>query len=169
MIIGVGTDLVEIRRVEQACEHRAFLEKVYTEQERELIAAGKHRAAGNFAVKEAVSKVFGTGFSRIRPNEIEVLRDERGKPYVNLYGEAKRLAGELGIRNLAVSISNTKELAIAYAIGETQETPGIRTDERDANTEMSMLRNIELKDNTGAEYAGSDQKKEEEDGDGMDT
>ncbi|MBO5198241.1 MAG: holo-ACP synthase [Lachnospiraceae bacterium] len=118
MIIGVGTDIVEIDRVEQACERMAFLEKIYTEGERTLIAADKRRAAGNFAVKEAVSKVFGTGFSRIKPRDIEVLRDPAGKPYVNLYAGAKQLAQELGIERIHVSISDTKELVVAFAVGE---------------------------------------------------
>lgn len=74
--------------------------------------------AGTFAVKEAVSKVFGTGFRTFLPQDVEVLRDEFGKPYVRLYGNAKVLAGKKGIRRLEVSISNTAEHAMAFAVGE---------------------------------------------------
>ena len=54
------------------------------------------RLAGNFAVKEAVAKVFGTGFRTFGPREIEVLRDELGKPHVMLYGKAEETAKRLG-------------------------------------------------------------------------
>ena len=52
-------------------------------------------------------------------NEIEVLRDELGKPYVNLYGAAKELASKLGIHRIHVSLSNTKEHTTAYVIAES--------------------------------------------------
>lgn len=74
--------------------------------------------AGDFAVKEAVAKVFGTGFRDFMPGDIEVLRDELGKPYVNLYGGARKTAEEKGILRLEVSISNTREYAMAFAVGE---------------------------------------------------
>lgn len=118
MIIGVGTDLVEIERMKKACEKEAFLLRVYTEEERRQAGKQFSRLAGNFAVKEAVAKVFGTGFRSFGPAEIEVLRDDLGKPYVLLYGGAKELAEQLGITALHVSITNTVEYALAYAVGE---------------------------------------------------
>lgn len=121
MIIGIGNDIIETERVIKACGRRSFLEKVYTVRERELIAEKQSRAAGNFAVKEAVSKVFGTGFSRIRPREIEVLRDGLGKPVVVLHGRAEQLAKELGIARIHVSISDTDSLTTAFAVGEGAE------------------------------------------------
>lgn len=118
MIVGVGTDLIEIDRVTKACERDGFLNKCFTLKEQELIAQDKRKAAGNFAVKEAVSKVFGTGFLGMKLIEIEVLRDEKGCPYVNLYGNAKARAKEQNIKKLHVSITNTKEYASAFAVGE---------------------------------------------------
>ena len=118
MIIGVGTDLVEIKRMKKACEKEAFLVRVYTEEERRQAGKQLSRLAGNFAVKEAVAKVFGTGFRSFGPGEIEVLRDSLGKPYVELYGGARELAGKLGITSIHVSITNTEEYALAYAVGE---------------------------------------------------
>ena len=88
MITGIGTDLVEIARVQKAIGRSAFLEKVYTEQERELIAVRAVRAATNFAAKEAVAKALGCGFAGIAPAEIEVLRHASGMPYVVLHGRA---------------------------------------------------------------------------------
>lgn len=118
MIYGIGNDLIEIERVLKACEKENFIKRVYTEAESALIAMDKKKAAGNFAVKEAVVKVFGTGFGICKPKEIEVLRDEKGKPYVTLYGNAKKFADEKEIKTIHVSITNTKEYVCAVAIGE---------------------------------------------------
>ncbi|ABX41288.1 holo-ACP synthase [Lachnoclostridium phytofermentans] len=118
MIFGIGTDMIEINRVVKACERKTFLTKIYTEQEQKLLLSDIRKAASNFAVKEAVVKMFGTGFRAIAPNEIEVLRDNLGKPYVNLYGNAEILAKEHNVERIHVSITNTKELVSAYVIGE---------------------------------------------------
>ena len=69
-------------------------------------------------LKEAVSKVFGTGFRGFGLLDIEVLRDELGKPWVRLHGGAKKLADSLKITRIHVSITNTGSLASAYAVGE---------------------------------------------------
>lgn len=118
MIIGIGTDIIEISRVIKACEKQTFVDKNYTKAEQELILERNSRSASNFAVKEAVSKVFGTGFRKFGTKDIEVLRDELGKPYVNLYGGAKELAKTLRIKNIHVTISDTKEYVVAFAVGE---------------------------------------------------
>lgn len=118
MIIGIGNDLIEKSRVKKACEKDAFLSYVFTEHERELILKKPDRAAGNWAVKEAVAKAMGTGFLGFKIREIEVLRDELGKPYVNLYGNAKLKQEELGIKAFFVSISDTKEYVSAVAVAE---------------------------------------------------
>lgn len=118
MIIGIGTDLIEIERIKKACEKEAFLSRIYTEKERRQAGGSMSRLAGNFAVKEAVSKVFGTGFRSCSPGEIEVLRDELGKPCVTLYGEARVLAERLQIHRIHVSITNTATHAAAFAVGE---------------------------------------------------
>ena len=118
MITGIGTDLVEIARVQKAIGRSSFLEKVYTEKERELIAAREVRAATNFAAKEAVAKAFGCGFAGIAPIEIEVLREASGMPYVVLHGRARAKAELLGITKIQVSLTDTKEYAQAYAVCE---------------------------------------------------
>lgn len=122
MIVGIGTDLIEVERIKKACSKEAFFGcRYFTLEERKLIGSNYQRAAGNFAVKEAVSKVMGTGFRGIALNEIEVLRDELGKPYINLYERAGERAAAMGILRWHVSISNTKMLATAYVIGEGEE------------------------------------------------
>jgi len=121
MIIGIGIDLIEIERIKKACAKEAFLLRSFTSAEIECIGGREERAAGNFAVKEAVSKAMGTGFRGMSLNEIEVLRDDLGKPFVRLYGRAGAMAEALGIARWHVSISNTKTLATAYVIGEGVE------------------------------------------------
>lgn len=121
MLTGVGCDIIEIERMKKACEKEAFLLRVFTEEERRQADGRPSVLAGTFAVKEAVAKVLGTGFRSFMPIDVEVLRDDLGKPYVNLYGGAKRLAQEKDIRRIEVSISDTAEYAMAFAVGEGEE------------------------------------------------
>jgi holo-[acyl-carrier protein] synthase len=118
LITGIGVDLVEIDRISKACEKEAFIRRCFTENEIRLIDKNWQRAAGNFSVKEAVAKMLGTGFRGFFLTDIEVLRDELGKPYVNLFGKAADLAKAQGVTTIHVSISNTKDLANAFVVGE---------------------------------------------------
>lgn len=118
MIIGIGIDLIEIQRIEKACLKQHFFMRCFTMKEQELIGTNYSRAAGNWAVKEAVAKAFGTGVVGFELNEIEVLREKNGRPYVQLHGRAKAISKELGIDTLHVSITNTKNYVSAYVIGE---------------------------------------------------
>ena len=118
MIYGIGTDFIEVERIKKAYEKESFRKKIYTEQEQQLIAENAQRAAGNFAVKESVVKAFGTGFGKISPIDIEVLREVSGKPYVVLHGPAKELLEAEQILRVHVSISNTKEYALGYVVME---------------------------------------------------
>ncbi|MDO4942852.1 MAG: holo-ACP synthase [Lachnospiraceae bacterium] len=119
MIIGVGTDVIEIKRMEKMCSGNRFPERIFHANEKELVAGYPSKAAGNFAVKEAVVKVFATGFCGVEAYEIEVGREESGKPYVVLHGNAKKKAAQMNITKWHVSISNTKDIAIAFVIGES--------------------------------------------------
>ena len=119
-IIGVGTDIVEVGRVLKSCEKHSFLNKYYTEAERELIKRRKSCAATNFAGKEAVAKAFGTGFLNCMPEDIEILRDEKGKPYVNLSEKAEKIVKEKGITKIHISLSDTDKLAMAYVVAEAK-------------------------------------------------
>ncbi len=121
MIVGIGVDMVEIQRIKKACEKEAFLLRYFTSGEVKIIAGSLARIAGNFAVKEAVVKAFGTGFGKVSPEEIEVLRDPLGKPYVVLYGQARILAHELGISRFHVSLTDTKELVQAFVVAEGEK------------------------------------------------
>lgn len=118
MIIGIGTDIAEVKRIEKACRRTSFREKIFTLKEIEQAGGNIIKLAGDFAVKEAVAKVFGTGFRGFMPGDIEVLRNDLGKPYVVLYGGALQQYNRIQIKNLQVTISNSEEYAVAFAIGE---------------------------------------------------
>ena len=99
MIKGIGTDLVEKRRIKNALSKFGdkFIEKVLTEREKEEYRskASLHKKisfiSNNFACKEAASKALGTGFTKgVSLKSIEVLREDNGSPYLNLLGAAKR-------------------------------------------------------------------------------
>ena len=120
MIIGIGTDIIEIDRIENAInKNNSFLEKVFTAKEIEMFKSRNMRSeviAGNFAAKEAVSKALGTGFRGFSLTDMEVLRDELGKPIVFLSKDIEKL---ISVEyRLNISISNNKTSAIAFAILE---------------------------------------------------
>lgn len=126
MIYGIGTDIVEVSRMEQLFQKSdTFLKRFFTEKEQELILSRNksfEAAAMNFSGKEAVSKAFRTGITgEVRLEEIEILREESGAPYVVLYGATLEYAKKLGVDTIHISLSDTKEYAIAYAIAECRE------------------------------------------------
>ncbi len=121
MIIGTGIDLIEISRIEKAARSDAFIQRIFTENERTLFTSRGFRAstiAGNFAAKEAVMKAFGCGFSSGLYRHIEILRNPNGAPKVVLSGEAfEKFVACSGIA-VHLSISNLKDLVLAQAIIE---------------------------------------------------
>ena len=122
MIKGIGTDIIEIERIRKAVQStKGFLEKIFSEKEIDFFYSKKLKSetiAGNFAVKEAVSKALGTGFRGFSLKDIEVLRNELGAPMVNLHNNARLLALKLEVRKIHVSISHNKSSAIAYVLLE---------------------------------------------------
>lgn len=121
MIVGIGNDIIEIERIKKAVAKEGFLNKYFTEGEIALFVERHNNAAtigGNFSVKEAVSKALGTGFRAFDLRDIEVLRDDLGKPVVTLYNNAKVVSDHLGILFWHVSISHSKTTITAMAIGE---------------------------------------------------
>ncbi|MBY6837598.1 holo-ACP synthase [Clostridium botulinum] len=121
MIKGIGTDIVEIERIKKAIESNPnFINRFFTEKEIEYFKLRKVNAntiSGNFAAKEAVSKALGSGFRGFGLMDIEVLRDELGKPIVNLSDKLYKMFN-LDNYNIFISISHSNTDAIAYAIIE---------------------------------------------------
>jgi len=122
MIFGVGTDIVEIRRIKNAMDRNSrFLEKIFTTTELEYLKSRNLRAeyvAGRFAAKEAVAKALGTGFRGFDFTDIEIDRTTLGKPIVILKGKADLIAKKVGQYNMHLSISHGEDSAVAYAILE---------------------------------------------------
>lgn len=125
MILGIGTDIIEIDRISRAIDNTPmFLEKIFTKREIEQLTRSKLRVesvAGNFAVKEAVSKALGTGVRGFNFKDIEVLRDELGKPVVEVSDKIKEL---IKVNNYLfnVSISHNKTMAIAFVVLEDRQS-----------------------------------------------
>ena len=117
----IGTDIIEIARIEQTIDRwgERFLRRVYTEPELNLYGQRPQALAAGFASKEAVMKVLGTGTKGIGWQEIETLHHPNGKPFVRLHGRAQQEASKLGIREIDVSLSHSREYATATAIGTT--------------------------------------------------
>ena len=128
MIKGIGTDIIEISRIQKAISQtKSFMDKVYTEGERDYYTK-QHKnvetLAGFFAAKEAVSKALGTGFRSFGMQDIEILPNHLGKPEVYLYKNAKKLSEEMGISKMHISISHCKTYATAFVVAEGGERDG---------------------------------------------
>ena len=124
MIYGVGTDIVKISRIQEMKSLSAFAEKILSSKEMKIASSYNEKRlikflAKQFAGKEAVSKAFGTGIRKpILLKNIEILRDENGKPLLNPLGEVKKTMINLGISKSHVSLADENDYAIAFAILE---------------------------------------------------
>ena len=124
MIFGIGTDVVSLSRLKKIDGMESFAKKILSEKElsifTNLIESKKIiYIAKQFAGKEAVSKAFGTGMSSpVMFQNIEILRDDNGKPILNPLNDLKKLLADLGITKSHVSLSDEKNYAIAFAILE---------------------------------------------------
>ena len=124
MIYGVGTDIVKIARIQEMKSLSAFAEKILSPKEMKIASSFNEKRlikflAKQFAGKEAVSKAFGTGIRKpILFKDIEILRDENGKPLLNPLGEVKKTMINLGISKSHVSLADENDYAIAFAILE---------------------------------------------------
>jgi holo-[acyl-carrier protein] synthase len=118
-VTAIGVDIVEIERVESAIKRgrERFLNRIYTEAELRTCQHRLASLASRFAAKEAVMKVLGTGGISISWREIEILTGEDGKPSVRLYGQALKRAAELNLKEVSISLSDSKQNAVAVAIG----------------------------------------------------
>ena len=124
MIVGIGIDVAEVKRIRAVIESQGerFLRRVFTREEVAYCEKFKNkyeRYAGRFAAKEAAMKALGTGWSRgVRWVDVEVVRARGGRPILELKGEARKVADRLGVKNIALSMTHTVEQAIAQVIFE---------------------------------------------------
>ena len=119
----IGIDIIEIARIKRVIElwGESFLHRVYTEAELRLCRKRPSSLAIRFAGKEAVMKALGTGRRGVSWREIEILAEPSGQPTVHLYGKAQVRADSLGLGKLAISLSDSKEYAVAFVVGETKQ------------------------------------------------
>lgn len=113
-----GVDIIEVDRIDQAIlrHGQRFFDRFYTPQE--LIDAGGRTPAlaARFAAKEAVAKALGTGIGEVGWKDIEVRVGSNHEPYIQLYGNAERLATQMGLEEWSISLSHTNYHAVAVAI-----------------------------------------------------
>jgi holo-[acyl-carrier protein] synthase len=126
MIIGIGTDIIEVDRIRKNIEaDKGFIDKVYTTGERSYCEAKTNKAehyAVRFAAKEAFFKALGTGWrGGMAFNEIEVINDDLGKPELIIGGETKKYMDKLGEVNMYITLSHVKLMAVAFVVIETKK------------------------------------------------
>ena len=125
-VVAHGIDLVECDRIAELLQkHRQrFLKRILTPSERERAEQYKKSVsfiAGRWAAKEAILKMIGTGWrGKIAWTDMEILPNELGEPRVSLSGETARIAEELGIKRVMLSITHTDHYAAASAIRVTE-------------------------------------------------
>jgi len=117
---AVGIDIIEIDRVADVIARHGdrFLQRVYTPDEIAHCRGRISELAARFAAKEAVMKALGTGIRGVGWREIEILPNRRGKPLVFLYGRGAARAERIELRGLEISLTHSKEYAIASVVGE---------------------------------------------------
>lgn len=123
--LTVGVDMVEIDRVRGVLQrHRQrFRARVFTPAELAVCRDRPDRLAVRFAAKEATMKALGTGARGVAWREVEVLPDRRGKPLLFLHGRARKRARELGLAAFDVSLTHSREHAVATVVALREGTP----------------------------------------------
>jgi len=122
-MIHLGVDIIEIERIAAAIDRWGdrFLNRIYT---REEIAFSKGRIpqlAGRFAAKESVMKALGTGLRGVSWREIEITRKKGFPPEIQLHNRALVRSQVLNLKRIALSISHSRDYAVAMVVGEVDE------------------------------------------------
>lgn len=124
MVLGLGSDVIEIARIQASIDRFSdrFLRRVFTADEIAYCQRKKNAAesfAARFAAKEAAAKALGTGISHgINWPEIEVRREASGRPTLHWSGRAMEMAASLGVKRSSVSLTHSRELAMAFVVVE---------------------------------------------------
>jgi holo-[acyl-carrier protein] synthase len=118
--LSVGVDIVEIGRIRAAVERwgKRFLKRVYTEGEVVYSRGRAPQLAARFAAKEATMKALGTGRRGVAWREVEVANEASGAPILKLHGRAVQRARVLGLQRFAISISHSRDYAVAFVIAD---------------------------------------------------
>jgi holo-[acyl-carrier protein] synthase len=117
---AIGVDMIETERIARSVARfgRRYLKRVYTERELAYCNGRIVSLAARWAAKEAVGKALGTGIGDVSWQEIEVVNLANCQPTLHLHGAAAQRAADLGLSSFALSLSHTKEMAIAFVVAE---------------------------------------------------
>ena len=122
MKLATGVDIIEIARVQEVITRHGqhYLDRVFTEAERQLCGEKIDSLAVRFAAKEAVSKALGSGIGQVSFQDVEILQNDEGAPILHLYGKAATKAESLGLKTWSISLSHdqTQAIAMVVAFGE---------------------------------------------------
>ena len=124
--LTTGVDIIEISRIAGVLARYGdrFLRRVYTPGEIDYCRGRPANLAARFAAKEAAMKALGTGIRGVGWQDIEVVRAESGAPSLLLHGRAKARADRLGIRQMALSLSHSREYAMAFVMAQAIPVTG---------------------------------------------
>ena len=122
-MLSTGVDLIEISRIARTLERYGarFLQRIYTPGELAYCRGRPSKLASRFAAKEATMKALGTGVRGVSWKDIEVTRAPSGAPGIRLYGRAWQRAQRLGVQETALSLSDSREHAIAFVVMRRQD------------------------------------------------
>ena len=139
---GIGVDIVEIDRMRRTLDRTpGFAQRVFTQEERSYCDARSNPAAsyaGCFAAREAVLKALGCGFAEgVAFDDVSVTHDPHGRPQAVLRGRAAQIAHELGVVEVHLSISHTRDVAVANAVAATDQTSVRRSERVDERAELA--------------------------------
>lgn len=120
MILGLGTDIVEVQRFQALIERRGeqVLSRLFTDEERKACLEAPHRLAARFAAKEAFLKALGTGLRGMAWREICITNDEMGAPCLRCSGRAEEALRMKGAARVHVSLSHSRHYAVAQVVLE---------------------------------------------------
>jgi holo-[acyl-carrier protein] synthase len=121
-MLVTGVDLIEIERVKNVFERYGdrFLKRIYTEGEIRYCRGRAPQLASRFAAKEAVMKLLGTGIRGVHWSHIEVVRGRGQAPTIVLHGTALARAKRIGVEHVALSLSHSRDFAVATVVGESE-------------------------------------------------
>lgn len=124
-MLSTGVDIIEIPRIQRVVEQygKRFLDRIFTPGELAYCRGRAPNLAARFAAKEAAMKALGTGVRGVAWKDIEVVRQESGAPGIALHGKAKNRAHRLGIQEMALSLSHSREYAVASVVAQSNAEP----------------------------------------------
>ena len=117
-MLTTGVDIIEISRVGRVLADYGprFLRRIYTAEEIDYCRGRSPNLAARFAAKEATMKALGTGVRGVGWRDIEVIRHESGAPSIRLHGRAKKRAQRLGVQEISLSMSHSRDYAVAFVV-----------------------------------------------------